>query len=62
MKSERTIRDRIALLESIKTEAIEKHSNLDQISMLSGEGSELRALINDTKGQIDALKWVLNEH
>lgn len=38
-----------------------RHSNLDQISMLSGEGSDLRAQINHTKGFIEAIEYVINE-
>jgi hypothetical protein len=36
-----------------------EHNNLDQISMLSEEGSTLRARINKCKGKIKALKWVI---
>ena len=33
-----------------------KHGRLDQISMLSGEGSKLREEINQTKGKISELE------
>ena len=38
----------------------EEHSNMSQIDMLSGEGSQNRELTNKLLGEIKALEWVLN--
>jgi hypothetical protein len=62
MKTENEIRALITSLKVLKKDADKRHSELDQISMLSGEGSSLRAKSNNLEGQIEALKWVLNEH
>ena len=35
-----------------------RHSNLNQIDMLSAEGSQIRKDINQVKGIIKALNWV----
>lgn len=39
-----------------------EHNSLDQISMLSGEGNKLREEINQSKGIVRALNWVLIEN
>ena len=59
MKSERQIRSEITRYEVVLLEKQNEHANLDQISMLSKEGSDLRADINEIKGIIKVLKWVL---
>jgi len=38
------------------------HNDLHQIDMLSGEGAHLREEINQAKGIVKALEWVLNDN
>ena len=59
MKSEQQISNEITYYEGKLIEKQSEHVNLDQISMLSKEGSDLRADINEIKGIIKTLKWVL---
>ena len=61
MKSVETIQ---AMIHHLRSEVIilkRQHSGLDQISMLSGEGSKLREKINKTKGIVIGLEWILND-
>lgn len=39
-----------------------KHSHLNQIDMLSGEGSKLREKINMLRGCLATLNWVLSDN
>lgn len=61
MKNFTVIQQQIVNLKERKTELEAVHSKMDQISMLSGEGSLIRAEINQTKGEIKALEWVVND-
>jgi len=47
-----SLRDELELVEK-------QHNSLGQIDALSGEGSTLRAEINNLKGQREALKWII---
>lgn len=38
-----------------------KHSKLNQIDMLSGEGAQLRREVHETEGIIKALFWVKDD-
>ena len=59
MKNEKSIRV-LKMASEIQLANLRKeHNKLDQISMLSGEGSELLEKINKTEGQIEAFKWIL---
>jgi hypothetical protein len=60
MKSKKEIEDEIEDCKIRMVECELKHKSLNQIDMLSGEGSELRGRINKYKGKIEALKWVLS--
>lgn len=59
MKNEIQIQNRIHYLQKVLKETKSTHDDLDQISMLSNEGKELRARANRIKGKIEALKWVI---
>jgi len=59
MKTKNEIEREIMYAEQDLERQIEKHSQLSQIDMLSGEGSEIRAKINKLKGKIETLNWVL---
>jgi hypothetical protein len=59
MKNKQEIMDKIENC-IIHMEACQlKYKTLNQIDMLSEEGSTLRERINKYKGKIEALKWVL---
>lgn len=55
------INAKIFLLETDLENETKHHSQLHQIEMLSGEGSQSRNKINNLEGQIQALKWVLEK-
>ena len=59
MKTKTEIEEELKSQSFYLIENMEKHSKLNQIDMLSGEGNTLRESINKTKGFINALKWVL---
>ena len=59
MKNKKHIKTKIAELEEKQYELTAKHNKLTQIEILSKEGSLLREAINNTRGQIDSLKWVI---
>jgi hypothetical protein len=60
-KSKAEIKDRINGLEEKLLVDIETYKNLSQIDMLSSTGNQTQIVINNTKGEINALKWVLGE-
>jgi hypothetical protein len=60
MKTKEQIKSEIEYFETMLLENQTKHSQLGQIDMLSGEGSNLRKRIAKTEGKIEALKWVLS--
>lgn len=59
MKSKTEIKLRIGFFEQkLKTE-LDLYKEMHQIDMQSGDGNTCRKFINETKGQIKALKWIL---
>jgi len=62
MKAWELIRQEIIYLNTDLIICKRQHNNLNQIDMLSGEGSKLRKKINQTKGMIHALEWVVNDN
>ena len=60
MKTKEQIKNEIEYFETRLLENQTKYSQLGQISMLNGEGSELRKRIAKTEGKIEALKWVMS--
>ena len=60
MKTKEQIKSEIEYFETRLLENQTKHSQLVQISMLSGEGSDLIKRIAKTEGKIEALKWVMS--
>jgi len=61
MKTPEQIKAKIELHEGFLLEALGKHRRLHQIDMLSMEGNKLREYINQRKGYIEALKWILDD-
>jgi len=62
MKSYSEIQQQKELCMAKHHKATELHSNLNQIDMLSGEGSKLREKINILRGTIATLNWVMNDN
>jgi hypothetical protein len=60
MKNREEIEEEIGDCEIRLAECELEHKSLNQITMLSGEGSILREKINKYKGMIKALKWVIS--
>lgn len=58
MKSIDEIRTKVADLRIALKDVTEKHSKLDQISMLSSEGAKLRERKNMIRGELIAFYWV----
>jgi len=61
MITKKQINDVLFQQEQFLNKIEQQHSDLDQISMLSGEGSSLRQQMNYTKGYIAALKWIIHQ-
>ena len=59
MKTKKQIVNEIEYFETRLLENQTKHSQLNQIDCLSGEGSQLRKRIAQIEGKIQALKWVI---
>lgn len=59
MRNENEISLAIKSFEVVLFEAERKRNQLNQIDLLSGEGSRLSKIISQTEGKIDALKWVI---
>jgi hypothetical protein len=60
MKVEKEIVDELSRLESKLQIELELYRSMNQIDMQSGCGNSALKAINKTKGQMKALKWVLN--
>lgn len=60
MKTKVEILNELSRLESKLQIELELYKNMNQIDMQSGCGNSALKAINKTKGQIKALKWVLN--
>jgi len=61
MKTAETIQFRLNTCEGMLERKKREHDALNQIDMLSGEGNALRESMNQLKGQITALNWVLQK-
>lgn len=61
MKNKNEIEERITKLQSKLKSEIELYDNMSQIDMLSNQGNNASKFIYKTKGEINALKWVLNK-
>lgn len=61
MKSKDEILNELSRLKSKLMTELELYKNMNQIDMQSGCGNSALKAINKTKGQINALKWVLNQ-
>jgi hypothetical protein len=59
MKTPEEIREQIKFAKDQLSNARDQYSKLHQIDMLSQEGNMLQELINQVKGEIKALEWVL---
>lgn len=62
MKPFTVIQMQLIHLKARQKEREEIHGKLNQIDMLSGEGNMIRQEINQTKGMIKALEWIINDH
>lgn len=61
MKAFTEIHDQYFYLQAELERKSLQHMKLDQISMLSMEGAQLRERINKVKGMMEALNWVLKD-
>ena len=61
MKTKEDIEWQIKFAKDQLSEAKDKYTKLHQIDMQSQEGAIYREQINQKKGEIIALEWVLNE-
>ena len=61
MKTPEEIREQIKFAKDQLSNSRDNYSKLHQIDMLSQEGNILRELINQVKGEIKALEWVLDD-
>jgi hypothetical protein len=61
MKTEKEIRNEMVRLREELTIVQRKHSALNQIDTLSGEGSQLRAKENFILGQLGFATWIINK-
>lgn len=61
MKTEKQIRNEMVKLRKELTHIQKQHSELNQIDMLSGEGSKLRAKENFILGQLGFATWIINK-
>ena len=59
MKSEESIKQRLSDLKATLNKKEIEYSSLDQISALDSTGKKLYEEIENIKGRVDALKWVL---
>ena len=59
MKGRFEIKLSILELEKDLNSAKDKYSRMGQIDMQSGDGNQMREIMNKSQGEIDALKWVL---
>lgn len=59
MKTELEIKKEIPIIQEQLENLLFKHTKLNQIDMLSSEGSGLRKQIHLLQGYMDALIWVL---
>ena len=59
MKTKEEIEEQIKFAKDQLVDGQEKYSKLHQIDMQSQDGTLYRELINQMKGEIKALEWVL---
>ena len=61
MKTREEIEEQIRFAKDQLSNSRDKYGKLHQIDMQSQEGNMYHELINQMKGEIMALEWVLNE-